>query len=299
MSHPGSTVEPGTRDDSTDFRQPEPLYLKTRLGKCLTFESYTASGIVEVPEMVVPAHVLILRTGSPSIIEWRSGAREQRQELAPGSISLIPAGFRHAARVYRPLPGVAYILQLMPKFFDRGVGDISKGGKLELIEHRDLRDPQVARLVKSIEADITSGLPGGLLFSESVATALSLHIASRYSAERPLVESYRGGLSRSNLNRVREYIDAHLGDRLELGELAGVAGLNLFHFARAFRQSTGDSPHQYLLRQRIERAKQLLRNSQSTVLEASARTGFVDQSHFSKVFRRVAGISPSEFRNIG
>jgi AraC family transcriptional regulator len=73
--------------------------------------------------------------------------------------------------------------------------------------------------------------------------------------------------------------------------------LNLFHFARAFKQSTGESPHQYVLRQRVERAKELLSDPQSTVLSASAVTGFVDQSHFSKVFRRVVGVSPSEFRS--
>jgi AraC family transcriptional regulator len=296
LAQPGSTVEPATDNNAAVSSKPDPSYVKTRLGEGLTFESYTSSGIVEVPEMVVPAHVLILRTGSPSVIEWRSDGLERRAELAPGTISLIPAGFRHAARVFRPLPGEASILQMVPRFFDRGVGEISKGAKLELIEHRDLNDPQIIRLVKSIQADIASGLLGGSLFSESVAIALSVHIASHYSAEKPLLESYRGGLSRSNLNRVREYIDAHMGNRLELGELASVAGLNLFHFARAFRQSTGQPPHQYVVRQRIERAKQILRDPLSTVLEASARTGFVDQSHFSKVFRRIVGVSPSEFR---
>lgn len=296
MSHPGSTVVPGTRDHAAALSQPAPSYVKTRLGEGLTFESYTSSGVVEVPEMVVPAHVLIVRTGSPSVIEWQFNGRERREELGPGTVSLIPAGFRHAARVFRPLPGEASILQIAPKFFDRGIGDNSTRAKLELVEYRNFMDPQIARLVKSIQADIASGLPGGSLFSESVATALSVHIASRYSVERPSMESYRGGLSRSNLNRVREYIDSHLGDRLELGELAIVAGLNLFHFARAFRQSTGVTPHQYVLHQRIEQAKQMLRDPRSTVLEASARTGFVDQSHFSKVFRRVVGVSPSEFR---
>jgi AraC family transcriptional regulator len=296
MPYPGSTVEPDTRDDGRVPSQPVPTYVKTNLGQSLAFESYMSSGIVEVPEMVVPAHVLILRTGSPSIIEWRSNGRERREELAPGTVSLVPAGFRHAARVFRPLPGEAFILQLAPKFLERGIADIAKRAKLELIEHRHLRDPQIALLIRSIQGDIASGMASGPLFSESVATALVFHVASRYSIERPLLESYRGGLSRSNLNRVREYIDSHLAERLELGELAGVAGLNLFHFARAFRQSTGETPHQYVLRQRIERAMQILRDPRATVLEASARTGFVDQSHFSKVFRRTVGVSPTQFR---
>jgi AraC family transcriptional regulator len=72
--------------------------------------------------------------------------------------------------------------------------------------------------------------------------------------------------------------------------------VNLYHFARAFKQSTGETPHQYVLRTRIEQAKEFLRNPQTSVVEASARTGFVDQSHFSKVFRRIVGIAPSEYR---
>jgi AraC family transcriptional regulator len=261
------------------------------------FESYVSSGVVEVPEMESPAHVLILRIGSPSVIEWQSEGREHRYEHPPGSVSLIPAGLRRAATVFRPLPGVASILQIEPKFLDANVRDVTRGGKLELVQHVDLRDAQIARLIESIFIDVQAGSPAGPLFGESIATALSLHVARQYAADRPPMDSYRGGLSRSNLNRVHEFIDTHLGGQLELAELADVTGLNLFHFARAFKQSTGESPHQYVLRRRIERAKQFLRDPRSTVLEASARTGFVDQSHFSKVFRRVVGLSPTEFRS--
>jgi AraC family transcriptional regulator len=110
------------------------------------------------------------------------------------------------------------------------------------------------------------------------------------------LEAHRGGLSRLRLNRVLEYINANLSEKLELGVLAEVADLNLYHFARAFKQSTGESPHQYVLRRRIEQAKEFLRRPEASVIEASARMGFVDQSHFSKVFRRIVGVAPSEYR---
>jgi AraC family transcriptional regulator len=96
---------------------------------------------------------------------------------------------------------------------------------------------------------------------------------------------------------VLEYINANLSDNLELSVLAKVAGVNLYHFAKAFKQSIGESPHQYVLRMRIERAKTFLREARLPVIEASARTGFVDQSHFSKVFRRMVGVAPSAYRN--
>lgn len=116
-------------------------------------------------------------------------------------------------------------------------------------------------------------------------------------AELTRLDRYRGGLSRRSLKLVLEYIHAHLHDNVQLSSLAEIAGLNLYHFAKAFKQSTGESPHQYTLRRRIERARELLRDPHVSVLEVSARTGFVDQSHFSKVFRRIAGVAPSECRN--
>ncbi|MBV8116311.1 MAG: helix-turn-helix transcriptional regulator [Silvibacterium sp.] len=287
------------RDKLNDRGKPpsiEPVYSKTALSGDLIFESYVSSGVVEVPEMKTPAHVLILRTGSPSVVEWRSDGRDHRWEHAPGSVSLLPAGLRRAARVFRPLPGEASILQMRPDFVERGIGEIAKGGRVELMQRMDLSDAQIARLMESLRADVAAGLPSGALFGESIATALSAHIAQRYSTLTNRLETYRGGLARSRLNRVVEYIHAHLDNNLELSTLAEVAGLNVYHFARAFKQSTGESPHQYVLRRRIEHAKELLRQPQLSVIEASARTGFVDQSHFSKVFRRMVGLAPSEYR---
>ena len=297
MSHSDTMGNRGKVGGPEQSGRSELGYSKVGLGRGLIFENFGQSGLIEVPEMNNPAHVLILRSGSPSVVEWSRDGRHQRAELPAGSVSLVPMGFRHAAKVFRPLPGVASILQIHPEFFQRGIGEISKSGRVELIQHMDLNDPQIVRLVESLRAEIADGLPAGSLFGESVGLALSAHIAHRYSASAGGLETHRGGLSRSRLNRVHEYIDAHLADNLDLQALADVAGLNMHHFARAFKQSTGEAPHRFVLRKRVERAKQLLCHSQVPVIEASVRTGFVDQSHFSKVFRRMVGLSPTEFRS--
>lgn len=273
-----------------------PRYATTTIGDGLTFETYKSSGMVEVPEAEVRAHVLILRTGSPSVIEWCSGGRDRKAVLSPGSVSLFPPGLRDAARVFRPQLGVSSILQIRPAFFDRSIAEIARGARVELVERSNLDDPQIVRLMQSLCTDIAAGSPSGRLFGESIGVALSAHIAQRYSATDAKLEAFRGGLSPARLKRVLEYIDANLGDNLELGRLAEIADLNLHHFARGFKRSTGETPHQYVLRKRIERARRLLHESRLSVLETSARTGFVDQSHFSKVFRRIVGVAPSEYR---
>lgn len=298
MAGSGSIIERG-KGDSPGVRRltGAPDYSRTVLGKGLNFHEYVSSGVVEVPEVENHILSLILRTGSSSLFEWRGNGEDHVAELPAGSVSLIPEGLRQAVRVTRPLPGYASILEIDSAFFRRSIGQIASGGRIELVRRLRLDDPQVCRLMEALRSDVAAGSPTGPLFGESIATALSAHIAQQYSTSTTKLQAYRGGLSRLRLNRVLEHVNANLSDKLELSVLAEVAGVNLYHFARAFKQSTGESPHQYVLRRRIEEAKELLRHPQLSIIEASARTGFVDQSHFSKVFRRVVGIAPSEYRN--
>ena len=268
----------------------------TRLSKSLVIERYDSPGVVEVPEAVLPSHTLILRKGSPTLLEWRISGRDRYFKLPPGSSSLLPAGLLEAARITRELPGTATILRIDPLLFERGISDIAKRGKLELTRQTQLDDPQICRLLTTLDSHLQDGSPGGSLFSESIAVALSAHLAQRYGSLPQQLERHRGGLSPSRLSKVIEYIHANLSDELQLSTLAEIANINLYHFARAFKQSVGESPHQYVLRRRIEQAKQLLSNPRISILEASARTGFVDQSHFSKVFRRLVGTAPTQYR---
>ncbi len=106
----------------------------------------------------------------------------------------------------------------------------------------------------------------------------------------------RGGLPPRTLRRVREYVETHLEENIGLETLAAAAGLSVFHFARAFKQSEGVTPHSYLLQQRIERAQQLLTGTDLPVSEIALATGFFDQSHFARHFRERVGTPPSTFR---
>jgi len=112
------------------------------------------------------------------------------------------------------------------------------------------------------------------------------------------VPSSRGtGLPRYKLRRVTEYIDSRIGGPISLDDLAEVAGVSRFHFHRQFRKSLGVTPHEYVLRARIERAKGLLTGSDLTVGEVSGAVGFADQSHFSNIFRKLTAMTPRSFRD--
>jgi transcriptional regulator of acetoin/glycerol metabolism/AraC-like DNA-binding protein len=105
-----------------------------------------------------------------------------------------------------------------------------------------------------------------------------------------------GGLSAGTIRRVREYVDVHLGESINLGMLAAVAGLSVHHFAREFKQSAGVTPHHYLTQKRVERAQEMLARTDLSLSEVAYATGFSDQGHLARHFRHMLGTTPGAFR---
>jgi AraC-like DNA-binding protein len=108
--------------------------------------------------------------------------------------------------------------------------------------------------------------------------------------------SVRGGLPPRVVRRLREHIDSNIGQRISVEALAKLANLSIWYFARAFKQSVGVTPHNYLMRQRVERAMELLSGTDMRLSEIALATGFADQSHFSRRFRQHVGMSPRDYR---
>src|SRR5207245_6697311 len=115
-------------------------------------------------------------------------------------------------------------------------------------------------------------------------------------ARHRLVQMYRGGLGSARLRKIKELVQAKMEDELGLDELAQSVGLSTAHFARMFRKSTGETPHQFVLRQRLERAKAMLRAPDARILDVAVACGFKTQQHFAQVFRDVCGFSPTGYR---
>jgi AraC family transcriptional regulator len=107
---------------------------------------------------------------------------------------------------------------------------------------------------------------------------------------------YRGGLGPARLRTVKELVHARMEDELTLSEMAQSVELSTSHFSRMFHRSTGETPHQFVLHQRIERAKEMLRDANERVLDVAVACGFKTQQHFARVFRQVCGASPTEYR---
>ena len=135
-------------------------------------------------------------------------------------------------------------------------------------------------------------------YVESVALLASVHVRDRYLQRRPRgLDRPLAALAPHAAARVLAYIHAHLGENLPLADLAALAGISTGHFARAFRTSVGETPHRFIVRQRVERARELLRSGgrEMSLGEAAFQTGFSSQSHFTRCFWACCGLTPGEF----
>jgi AraC family transcriptional regulator len=143
---------------------------------------------------------------------------------------------------------------------------------------------------------MVAGFPSGRLFLDSLEQAMAVALVNGHAVRHRPVQIYRGGLGAARLRRIKELIRAKMEDDLGLDEMAQSVGLSTAHFARMFRRSTGETPHQFVLRQRLERAKAMLRVPEARVLDVAVACGFKTQQHFAQVFRDVCGVSPTEYR---
>jgi AraC family transcriptional regulator len=107
---------------------------------------------------------------------------------------------------------------------------------------------------------------------------------------------HRGGLPPGAMRRLQDHVDAHLSESIDLAELSAIAGLSVFHFARQFKLSTGVTPHYYLVHTRVQRAQEMLASTELSLSDVAFATGFSDQSHLTRHFRQIVGVTPGQFR---
>ena len=211
-----------------------------------------------------------------------------------GGICVLPAGLDHQAVLEGNSEHLA--LYLEPSLITKAASEAQLAGSFELAERYTRRDPVIntvgLALINELE---TEGL-SGRLYAESLGNVLAVHLLRHYSVASSRRVTFTGGLSAAKLRQVTEFIGDHYGREIKLAELAQVAGMSSFHFAREFKRTTGTTPHQYLIKFRIERAKALLAKRDLPLIEVSLRSGFSHQSHFTRLFRRATGTTPHSYR---
>lgn len=169
-------------------------------------------------------------------------------------------------------------------------------GDIVLDDPKLIRDPALERLGQTLAVCKTEGTALGSMFIESIGLAIVSRLVARHFAAPVARGREPSALPQWRINRVSEFVDAHLAENISLADIASSTGLTRMHFAAQFRRATGMRPHEYLLQKRIERAQQLLRTSRHSMLDVALCCGFRSQAHFTTVFKRLVGATPKHWQ---
>ncbi len=216
--------------------------------------------------------------------------RFRREEVVQGDVVVVPANTGHWAQ-WNTAGGVI-LLGFEPAVFTHAIYEMVAPEQVALMPHFAKPDPLICQLGLTLKAELESSGLGSRLYAETIANLLAVHLLQHYSAQKPIIKDYTGGLPKYKLQQVMDYINAHLDQPLGLTELAEVVHMSPGYFSRLFKQSIGLAPHQYLIQCRVKRAKQLLGKGGLTIAEVAYKVGFANQGHLNYHFKRLVGITP-------
>jgi AraC family transcriptional regulator len=258
---------------------------------------FRAAPASELHQPAISHHRLFLITRPPEELELRYEGVKRHVPPPAGSISLVPAGspalWRWSGRKD------TLNIYLEPGLVERVAAEAFglDPARLTVPPLDGLDLPHLRAALGAVDAELTAGAAGGPLAAESLANVLAVHLLRHVLAPRRPERRPDGALPRGRLRAVVEYVEEHLGRGPTLEQLAAVARLSAYHFARQFKAATGLPPHQYVILRRVERAKQLLRaGTDLSLAEVAAHAGFSDQSVFGHHFKRLVGVTPGQFR---
>jgi AraC family transcriptional regulator len=237
-------------------------------------------------------HLFVFHLGRPLRIAERIGGREGR--LGEGSLTILPAGAPTRWQLQRE--EVRHLHLYLGAAFVGGVA--AEAGlnpdRVEIAPSIGLRDPRFEQIGLAFLSELRSGGLGGRLYAESLATLLAVQLLRQSSSPPP--ERRAARLAPRELRAAAEYVEEHLGGDLSLAAIGAAVGLSPYHFARLFRETTGLSPHQYVIRRRSERARLLLATTDRSPTDVAAEVGFANGSHLAAHLRRLYGVTPRALR---
>lgn len=272
-----------------------PLSGSAELGEGLAAARWLRNEVTQTRYRSPNHHTVSLYVAGGSGIRRRRSGRELAS-FGAGSLCLMPAGettdwlVAGAVDLFHLYIPTALFERTALAAFDRNPAAV------ELPERVFLSDPWLERTIRQAFLDKDWREPAERLALSQVSHDILAHVLCRYATVGPAPAVVKGGLAPAALHRVKEYVDAGLERALTLGELARVARLSPYHFSRMFKQSTGESPHVYVVRRRVARAKTLLARGWMPIAEIAGACGFSSQSHFTAAFRRHTGVTPRRYR---
>ncbi|MEL6321777.1 MAG: AraC family transcriptional regulator [Cyanobacteria bacterium J06626_14] len=244
-------------------------------------------------DVTVMQHYFAVNVGPAFEWEWKDGHTFKTHCYETGDIWVNPAGvpFSHRIEGYNQF----VLLTLDPDKLTELLADRPLQNHQAFRREHRAKDRHLQTLIQALLVEAEMGGPNGRLYADTLSTALATHFVNHYGLDRSVDRSSLRSTERQRLEQVIDYIEAHLADDLNLGDLALTAGLSKFHFSRLFKTVMNVTPHQYVIQRRIEEASRHLRRGNSEIVQVAHQFGFSDQAHFTRVFKKVKGITPKRF----
>jgi AraC family transcriptional regulator len=250
-------------------------------------------------EPAVAHPYLIYHLSRPTQVTRKiEGFSTERALIGPRHICLAPGG----SVVQTQHTGRPEILQVYIRrsVYETAVNEMYGTSDAEMLPRYAILDPLLEQLIFAIKRALQNGATADRLYMDTIAQMIAMHIARHHSTRSRVVENrLPGTIADWRMQRLFEFIEENLGCDLSLIRMAAEVGVSPLHLPRTFKTATGQSPHRYVLRRRIERAKDLLIKTDTPILEVALSVGFSSQSHLSSWFSRVVGISPADYRRQG
>jgi AraC family transcriptional regulator len=240
-------------------------------------------------------HIIIPLAGSFEASMVTVGGHIAHSRRTVGQACLVPAGQPYSAVWEEELEDLG--IHLDPDYVARQARELVQTDRIDLVADCDIGDPLVHQIGWWLAAEVDAGAPAGAIYAETLVNTLVAHLLRHYSSAGERFQHHLGGLPKHKLRRVTEFIEENLEHDLTLTEIAEIAELSPFHFARSFKQATGSTPIQFLTQRRIDLAKRLLAESELPIVEIGLRAGFKNQSHFTTLFRKITAMTPKTYRN--
>jgi AraC family transcriptional regulator len=265
-------------------------------GSCrvMTVTHLTQNPEIEGEQIRDGTEVLIPGKQAPFHATYRTwDGRLHRTFVREPFVSVIPARQSHAVhfRLHCDLIAIA----LDQTFFENKVREATGSRAPELVERYAALDPFITAIGNTLRSQFQMGSAPSRAYLESLAGVLAIHLAANYGRQRTAISAFIG-LPPHKLSRVQTFINEHFGESIAVQQLAAVVHMSPYHFARMFKKATGQSPHAFITMRRLERAKELLLDSDLPLVEVAASVGFQTQAHFTEVFHKHTGVTPRAFR---
>ncbi|MBE9050805.1 helix-turn-helix transcriptional regulator [Nostocales cyanobacterium LEGE 11386] len=251
---------------------------------------YMCQPAYEFPEVCTPRwHSIAIFTHGERVIyaNRKMDGRSHRDAVVGGDILITPVNVGHQAAW--EAEGDFLILGIEPQIVARAVDESED---VELIPHFATPDPLVYQIGLALKNILENNATRSRLYAETMMNALSVHLLEHYSTRKLVVKEYNRGLSPQQLQQITDYIYAHLDQDLGLTELAELLHISPHYFSQLFKQTTGMTPHKYVIYCRVERAKELLLKGQLRIAEIADLVGFASQSHLNFHCKRLLGVTP-------